>query len=137
MRLYALEKKGCDTRFRLEQTTFSDFVYKHWQYLQSEKSLESKEYWKQYLSSPLPQPVLPTVSVLPASSNFLSRVQHFDLESELVSKLTKVCVDAEVTFFSLIVAMFEMLLCRYTGQDEVIIGIPNDTRRPIKGEKTV
>lgn len=134
VKLYALEKKGCDTCLHLKQSTFSDFVCKRWQHLQSEKSLENKEYWKHYLSGQLPLPILPAMSMLPTSSSFLSRVQHFDLEPELVSKLTQVCKDAEVTFFSLVVAAFEILLCRYTDQNEIIIGVPTDTRREIRGE---
>jgi amino acid adenylation domain-containing protein len=49
---------------------------------------------------------------------------YFKLGSHSASQLSKLCINANVTPFMALLASFSVLLCRYTGQEDIVIGSP-------------
>ncbi len=126
--LYNSELNETSIKLPEKHITYSHFVQKYYDYLKSDRNKYDRDYWLNYLSGSLPTPVLP-LDKLSDSSNLSIEIQHFSLSNELNTKLKQLALSQNASFFSLITAIFQLLICRYTKQEEIIVGIPNDTLR--------
>lgn len=82
------------------------------------------EYWKQKLSGDLPVSVLPTDFPRPAVQTYNGASHVFDIDTALTRRLKLLAADMNVTPYMLLLAAFKVLLKRYTGQDDIIVGSP-------------
>ncbi|MGZ5030917.1 MAG: non-ribosomal peptide synthetase, partial [Methylobacter sp.] len=80
-------------------------------------------YWKKRLTG-APTLELPTDRPRPAVPSFRGKIQHFSLPSDFVSGLKDLSRRENVTLFMTLVAAFQVLLQRYSGQDDIVIGTP-------------
>ncbi|MBS2091142.1 condensation domain-containing protein, partial [Klebsiella pneumoniae] len=67
---------------------------------------------------------LPTDFARPALRSFKGHRQDYDLNNELVAAIKKTGQKAGCSFVVTLMAAFEVLLHRLTGQDDIIIGLP-------------
>ncbi|MBI5650957.1 MAG: non-ribosomal peptide synthetase, partial [Chloroflexi bacterium] len=111
---------------------YADFAC--WQRAWLPENLETQlAYWKNRLSD-LPALNLPTDRPRPASQTNRGAQFHFTLPIELRDALAQVSQREGVTLFMTLIAGFELLLHRYTGQIDFGIGTPiaNRTRGEIE-----
>lgn len=113
-------------------TTYSNYVLKHYERIQSDRIQADKEYWLHYLSGDLPNPILPIDSQKSGNSNFATKIYQYDLDDSLTAKIKN---SYNENFFSVMTAAFQALLFRYTKEEEIIIGIPTDERKDIENKK--
>jgi amino acid adenylation domain-containing protein len=86
-------------------------------------------YWREQLAGP-PQPLdLPTDRPRPAFQTFRGGREFLEVDSELISSLRKLSTDEGATLFMTLLAAFEVLLFRYTGQEDFVVGSPVAGRR--------
>lgn len=113
----------------LPEIQYKDFA--NWQnaLLKSQKIKEQEEYWKEQFCGEIPVLNLPADHVRPAVQSFNGRKKYFTLCKSKVNKLKLICNESETTLFMLIFAAFNVLLYRYTGQEDIIIGTPVSGRR--------
>lgn len=104
---------------------YSKFILNQYEWFQSNEFYRYKDYWMQYLSGNLSNPVLPIDF---NNQNFIGKVFHYNLDNKLIANLKEKKNCCNTTFFSLMTAAFQVLLYRYTKQEEVIVGIPTDGR---------
>lgn len=92
-------------------------------------------YWKEQLSGELPILSIPTDKPRPVIRTHHGGVVQLTLPTELIERLTVVAQGQEATLFMLLLAAFNTLLCRYSGQDEVVVGSPvaNRQRPEVEG----
>ncbi|OKH38899.1 non-ribosomal peptide synthetase [Calothrix sp. HK-06] len=98
--------------------------------------LESQfNYWKQQLSGTLPILELPTDRPRPRVQTYNGATKSFVLSLELTTKITSFAQKEGVTLFMTLLTAFKVLLCRYSGQEDVIVGTPiaGRNRREIEG----
>ncbi|MGZ5054576.1 MAG: non-ribosomal peptide synthetase, partial [Methylobacter sp.] len=81
------------------------------------------DYWKARLTG-APTLDLPTDRPRSAVPSFRGEIQHFSLPPELVSGLKDLSRRENVTLFMTLAAAFQVLLQRYSGQDDIVIGTP-------------
>jgi amino acid adenylation domain-containing protein len=103
--------------------------YAAWQnaFLASESTGALKAYWLGQLSGeagPLPVTALPTDHPRPAFKTFHGNTLFFELEPELSAGIHTLCGDTGATLFMVLLAAAHVLLYRYTGQEDIIIGSP-------------
>ncbi len=67
---------------------------------------------------------LPSDYVRPAVHSFRGAVQSFTLSAPLTQALKRLSQQSEVTLFMTLLAVFKVLLYRYTGQSDILIGHP-------------
>lgn len=82
------------------------------------------EYWKRKLGGMLPVLELPTDYVRPARQTYHGAGHSFVLPAGLSSALIKLSHRQRVTPFILLLAAWQVLLSRYTGQEDIIVGTP-------------
>jgi hypothetical protein len=100
--------------------------YAVWQraWLQGEELERQLSYWKDRLGHAPPLLELPTARQRPAVQTYQGASQMLNLPEPLSSALTRLSRDMGATLFMTLLAAFEVLLYRYTGQDDVVVGVP-------------
>jgi non-ribosomal peptide synthetase component F len=93
------------------------------------------DYWKRRLAGAQTRLDLPTDRPRPKAQTFTGERLPFQLSQSLLEELRALCLNAGVTLFMALLAAFKVLLCRYTGQDDIIVGtnVANRTRAEIEG----
>jgi amino acid adenylation domain-containing protein len=81
------------------------------------------DYWRPRLSN-VPALELPTDRPRPAVPSFRGETQFFSLPPELMAGLKNLSRRENVTLFMTLAAAFQVLLQRYSGQDDILIGTP-------------
>ncbi|MBA3947366.1 MAG: amino acid adenylation domain-containing protein, partial [Herpetosiphonaceae bacterium] len=81
-------------------------------------------YWQQQLHGPLPVLDLPTDHPRPPIQTFRGSQASLTLPPALVTALTQLSRQTEATLFMTLLAAFQTLLYRYTGQTDLLIGSP-------------
>ncbi|SFV64936.1 Malonyl CoA-acyl carrier protein transacylase [hydrothermal vent metagenome] len=99
--------------------------YANWQkeYLSGEVLNEKLEYWKDTLSGIEPL-ALPTTYPRPAIQSNRGDRLRFTIGTEITQKLNSLSKTYDVTLFMTLLSSFGLLLHRYSGQEEFIIGSP-------------
>jgi len=98
--------------------------YAEWQreHLQSEAAQELTEYWKSQLSGRLPALQLPTDRRRPASQSYIGARHQISLSKNLTESLKAFSRQADATLFMTLLAAFQTLLHRYSGQADFTVG---------------
>ena len=114
---------------------YADFAVWQRTKLQQEVLTFQMEYWKQQLSGDLPVLELPIAKPRPKQLTFYGKKQTFSLSASLTNKLKELSQQQGVTLFMTLLAGFQTLLYRYTGQSDILVGSPiaNRNRREIEG----
>jgi amino acid adenylation domain-containing protein len=111
--------------------------YADWQrnWLKSDAFTSQLNFWKEHLRE-LPEPLaLPTDRPVPAQQSAAGADVFFELPSDLAASLDAWCKREGATPFMVLMAAFQTLLHRYTGQAEFLVGTPvaNRSRLEIEG----
>ncbi|MFQ4145484.1 amino acid adenylation domain-containing protein [Chlorogloeopsis sp. ULAP02] len=115
-----------DKSSRLPQlpVQYADFVYWQRNWLQGEVIEKHLAYWKQQLGGNLPILQLPTdYSRLPIQT-FRGSQQKFVLPKALTEAIKQLSQREKATLFMTLLAAFQTLLYRYTGQEDILVGSP-------------
>ncbi|MEH1848654.1 MAG: amino acid adenylation domain-containing protein, partial [Nostoc sp.] len=102
---------------------YADFAVWQRQWLQGEVLENHLTYWKQQLSG-MPVLQLPTDHSRPAIQTFRGAKQSFSLSTELTEALKTLSRNEDATIFMTLLAAFQTLLHRYSGQDHIVVGSP-------------
>ncbi|MBD3266706.1 amino acid adenylation domain-containing protein, partial [bacterium] len=81
-----------------------------------------RNYWKAKLAPPLPLLNLQTDFPRPSMQTFAGKTLYFELDASLLSWFRELCHARGGSMYMGVVALIKMLLYRYTGQTESIIG---------------
>lgn len=104
--------------------TYTEYSYRHIQALQTAEMQRQEHYWKTQLAGPLPTLNLMTDAQRQPIQTFNGATISFKIDNELLHSLQPLAKNNAVTLYVLLVAIFQVLLHRYTGQDDIIIGSP-------------
>ncbi len=122
--LYEAYREGRHALLAEPSIQYADFS--HWQnkWLEDGSFEEDLRFWKQQLQGRLPLLNLPADR--PASPALVSQagMETMALPSEIVIALKDFCKREEITMFMLFLAVFKVLLYRYTGEEDILVGSP-------------
>jgi amino acid adenylation domain-containing protein/FkbH-like protein len=113
--------------------------YAHWQreWLQGEVLEQQLSYWRQQLAGGPAVLELPTDYPRPAVQTFRGAHQLLTLSPELTTELKALTQREGVTLFMTLLAAFQTLLSRYSGQEEIVVGTPIAGRNRAETESLV
>lgn len=100
---------------------YPDFALWEREMLSSKAWENQLNYWKNVLGTPTPS--LKLVNGKNSISNEV-KTEIKVLRAELVSDIKKVCIKKHLTLYMYLLAAFQILLNRYTGQEDIIVGSP-------------
>src|SRR5581483_1575019 len=102
---------------------YADFAQWQRQWLDGERLQAQVDYWKHQLASLSPLE-LPTDHPRPSEQAFHGAWESFSLPPTLAQALKTVSQQEGMTVFMTLLATFQMLLSRYSGQEDIAVGIP-------------
>lgn len=100
--------------------------YAVWQQglLESEIMVSHEKYWMEKLSGEIPVLNLPTDYMRPSMQRFEGQRVTFQLNKESMEKLKEVAGECQATTYMVLLAAYNVLLAKYSGQEDIIIGTP-------------
>ncbi len=106
------------------------YDYAHWQnqQLTSSQLAKSEKYWLHKLDDELPILNLPTDYPRPVEKSFAGSSLSFEIPEELSVQIKDLSRRSGSTLFIIMLTFFEILLHKYSRQQEFIIGTPSDNR---------
>jgi amino acid adenylation domain-containing protein len=109
---------------------YGDYADWHRRWLESGTLAAQLPYWKQQLASPLPILDLPLDHPRPAIQTNRGHRTIYVMPSALADQLKQLSRHENVTLFMTLLAGYQILLQRYSGQNDVIVGtaVANRTR---------
>ncbi|MBV9464063.1 MAG: amino acid adenylation domain-containing protein [Verrucomicrobiae bacterium] len=115
---------------------YSDFSAWQQQSLQGDQFNRQLDYWKKQLSGVVPLQ-LPLDKPRPAAQTFSGDQQTFVLPSRVVEAIGEICQRESVTLQMFCLAAFKVLLQRYSGQDDLVVGSPITNRTRVETENLI
>src|SRR4028119_73005 len=113
---------------------YADFTYWQREWLKGEVLESQLNYWKQQLSSSLPILQLPIDYPRPSVQTYPGVYQSLELSLDLTEALKALSQQEGVTLFMTLLAAFQTLLSRYSGQEDIIVGTPIAGRNHVETE---
>ena len=115
---------------------YADFAVWQRNWLQGEVLESQLSYWKKQLND-IPILNLPTDRIRPARQTFRGARQSMALGQSLTQAINELSHREGVTPFMTLLAAFQVLLYRYSGQEDVIVGSPIANRRRTELESLI
>jgi amino acid adenylation domain-containing protein len=101
---------------------YADFAVWQREWLQGEVLDEGLRYWKKELSGELPIIEFPGARQRPRSPSHKGDDLTFFIPSEISEGFKEICRAESVTMFMALLAAFDILLHKYTGHEDIVIG---------------
>ena len=133
--LYDSYSKGEESKLEEMEIQYGDFAVWQREYLRGEVMERQMGYWRRQLEG------APTVLEMPVD-RVRGRVQSYrggseevEIGEELAEGLRRMSREEGATMFMTLLGAFAVLLMRYSGEEEVVVGTPiaNRTRTEIEG----
>ena len=103
---------------------FADYAAWQRRWLQEEALQSHLDYWKTQLAGAPPVLELPADRPRPAVQNYRGLIESLSLSKELTAALRALSQREGATLFMTLLAAFQVLLSRYTGQEDIVVGSP-------------
>jgi amino acid adenylation domain-containing protein len=116
---------------------YADFARWQREWLQGEILAAQFSYWKKQLDNAPPFLEIPTDYPRPAVQTYHGASQSLVLPASLGQALKQLSRQEKVTLFITLLAAFKVLLCRYTGQEDMVVGSPIAGRNRFEIENLV
>ena len=102
---------------------YKDFAVWSGDYLKSEEMQKQEAYWLNHLAGELPVLNMPTDYARPPVKDLKGSRIYFSLNNKLTKELKSLAAETETTLFMVLMSAYVVLLSKYTGQEDIIIGM--------------
>ena len=116
---------------------YADFAVWQRQWLQGEVLQTQLDYWREKLKGSLPVLELPTDHARPALQTYNGATVSRMLSRELTERLRALSRQEGVTLFVPLLAALQVLLLRYTGQEDILVGTAIANRNQAEIEELI
>jgi amino acid adenylation domain-containing protein len=116
---------------------YPDFALWQRQRLQGEVLQKQLSYWKKHLGGQLPVLELPFDHQRPAVQTFQGTQKEFHLTETLSENIVQFTRQQRCSLFMTLQAAFNILLYRYSGQDDIMVGSPIANRNQPELERLI
>ncbi len=103
---------------------YKDFAVWQNSFLKSEEMKKQEEYWINRFSDEIPVLNMPIDYERPAMQSFEGDSVSFELSEDTTLKLRKLTKETGTTMHMALLSAFNILLSKYSGQEDIVIGTP-------------
>jgi amino acid adenylation domain-containing protein len=135
--LYKAFAAGTTPRLAVLPVQYADFAYCQRQWLQGEVLATQLAYWKEKLGGELSTLDIPIDRARPEVQTHRGAIHSADISKTLVEGLRMLSRGKGVSLFMVLLAAFKVLLCRYTGQEDIVVGTPITGRNQMELESLI
>ena len=132
-KLYKAYSEGQESPLPEPQFQYVDYAVWERDWLQGKVLEQHMDYWRRQLAG-VPAVELPTDRPRTIDRTFGGEFVRFDLPKDLSDELKALSRREGVTLFMLLLTAFKLLLHRYSGQQEIVVGSPIAGRNRIEVE---
>src|SRR6185369_445354 len=122
--LYEANAAGVESPLKELSLQYGDYAVWQREWLQGEVLDQQVSYWRQQLEGAPALLKLPTDRPRPATQTYRGTTESFVLSAALTANLKEFSRQHNVTLFMVLLAAFQLLLHRYTGQKDIVVGSP-------------
>jgi amino acid adenylation domain-containing protein len=126
--LYAAEKERRPHTLAPPATTFIEAIRRQRETLGGETGERLWQFWREELSGELPVLDLPAARLRPSMQSFRGGTITRRMNAALTPRLKQLAGRERVTLYMLLLAAYQVLLHRYTGQEAFVVGSPTSGR---------
>jgi hypothetical protein len=126
--VYAAEKSATPLSLAPLTLQYTDYVHWQTQMLQGPQGERLWRYWQQQLAGELPVLNLPTDRLRPPIQTYRGASESLKLDAALTQRLKILSQAHGATLYMTLLAAFQVLLYRYTGQEDLVVGSPTAGR---------
>ncbi|MCP5094520.1 MAG: non-ribosomal peptide synthetase, partial [Chloroflexi bacterium] len=125
--------------FALPDLPFHYADYAQWQqeWLTGEVLDDHLTYWQKQLASAPTTLELPTDRPRPPTRSFAGAIHAFELDEKLATAVYQTARKANVSLYMFLLTAFHILLYRYSGKTDILIGSPVAGRNQIETESLI
>ena len=133
--LYQAYSAGLSSPLNELTIQYADFAVWQREWLQGDVLEKQLAYWREKLGGELPMLDLLTDRPRPAVQTYRGAAVERELSLETRERLKQIGLESNATFFMMLLAGFNVLLWRYTRQQDILVGSPiaNRNRTEIEG----
>ncbi|MBW4619917.1 MAG: LLM class flavin-dependent oxidoreductase [Cyanosarcina radialis HA8281-LM2] len=135
--LYEVRSMGMPTTVLALPIQYADFALWQREWLQGEVLDRQLAYWRQHLGGNITILDLPTDRPRPAIQTFTGKKLALSISPSLTEALEQLAQREGVTLFMTLLAAFNVLLHRYSSQDDILVGTPNANRNWSQTEELI
>ena len=122
MTCYNARATGVAARLPRLPIQYADYAAWQQLWLQGEVLAKQMDYWRrQHYAAPALLE-LPGDHPRPSTQTFKGAVHSFKVSSATIDSLRRLCRQESATMFMVLLAAFDVLLSRYSGQDDIVVG---------------
>ncbi|WP_310422588.1 amino acid adenylation domain-containing protein [Chamaesiphon sp. VAR_48_metabat_135_sub] len=122
--LYSAQAQGITPNLPIAEK-FSDYASAEIAAAQQPEAIETEQYWLAQFADSVPVVDFPTDRPRPPLRTFNAAREDYDLDLEVGEQLKQLGQKFGCSFTTMILAGFEVLLHRLTGQTDLVVGIPS------------
>ncbi len=126
--LYQSQKAGVEPSLPSLKHCYQDYVRWQKELLEGAKGEKLWNYWQEKLGGDLPVLNLPTDRPRSPVQTYNGASSKFKLSDKLTEQLKHLAQREGVTSYVLLLAAFQILLYRYTAQEDILVGSPTSGR---------
>ncbi|MBK3434232.1 MULTISPECIES: amino acid adenylation domain-containing protein [unclassified Pseudomonas] len=137
VQLYAAHNQGHDLQLPELPIQYADYALWQRGWMEAGEQARQLAYWQALLGGEQPVLELPLDRPRPAQQSHRGASLQVHLQPTLVAGLKRLAQQEGVTAFMLLLASFQALLYRYSGQSDIRIGVPNANRNRVETERLI
>jgi amino acid adenylation domain-containing protein len=123
-RIYPAECAGTDSALEPLGRDYADFARWQAEMLEGPEGERLWTYWKGQLAGPLPVLDLPTDRPRPPTPSYRGATKRLTIGARLAEGLAQLGNARGASLYVTLLAAFQALLARYTGQRDIVVGSP-------------
>lgn len=116
---------------------YADFLLWQRSWLNEAAILSELEYWREQLAGAPAELDLPRDRPRPPQRKFVANCHTFILPAEQLAAVNDLTHAGQATLYMTLLAAFAVLLQRYSGQDDIVVGSPIANRRETQLEQLI
>jgi len=107
--------------------------YSEWQNSQEQKEaiMKQEAFWLKHFEGEIPLLNLPTTYTRPPEKNFKGSTYSIKLDTDNLDTIKRIAAQGEATPFMVLLAIFNILLYKLSGQEDIVVGTSTVGRRHV------
>lgn len=114
-----------------DQLQYQDYAWWQHRHIRAQGIDADLDYWREHLRGAPPLLSLDTAASRPARPGLSANTVNMRIEPTVWSSIQAVCSHRELTPFHCLMAAYVLSLSRYSGESDIVVGSPANTRRQV------
>ena len=101
---------------------YKDYAVWEQRWIESGELEEEARFWHQQFDDTIPKLDLPTAYERPGVIDYQGKTYCFEVDEKLTRDLTQLAVGEEATLFMVLLSGYQVLLSKWSGQEDIVVG---------------